>query len=221
MLHVGCSLSPWRGRMSNRCRLFLREEGKALPFDRRRCRLDNTAAGEKIPGGGAFPIFSYNSSISFFWAACRVWTSVRCLNTEKRSKENELFALSPGCRNVTAAFKLFQPVGSKNGSTSAARIIQIIYCEFLNWSRGHWIITEKMDGKDKDGESVVRLETASQQIRFKGHFTARYDVWRFKVNRPGCLTHQTYFSLSSWSSSRISSSSLSDSSLLRYEVLRL
>lgn len=58
--------------MSSRCRLFLREEGKALPFDRRRCRLDNTAAGEKIPTGGTFPIFLYNSSISFFWAACRV-----------------------------------------------------------------------------------------------------------------------------------------------------
>lgn len=68
--------------MSNRCRLFLREGGKPPPFDRRRCRLDSTAAGETIPAGGTFPIFSYNSSISLFWAACRVWTSVRCLYAE-------------------------------------------------------------------------------------------------------------------------------------------
>lgn len=68
----GYSLSPWSGRMSNRCRLFLREEGNPPPFDRRRCRLDSTAAGETIPAGGTFPIFSYSSSISLFWAACRV-----------------------------------------------------------------------------------------------------------------------------------------------------
>ena len=90
MLRVGCSLSPWSGSKSKRCRLFLREEGNALLFDRRRCRLDNTAAGEKIPAGGTFPIFTYNSSISFFCAACRVWTSVRCLSTESIKEMNDL-----------------------------------------------------------------------------------------------------------------------------------
>ena len=80
----GGSSSPWIGSMSSRCRLFLRDEGKALPLDRRRCRLDSIAAGETIPAGGTFPIFSYSSSISLFWVACRACTSVRCLSEDKQ-----------------------------------------------------------------------------------------------------------------------------------------
>ncbi|KAG7227700.1 hypothetical protein INR49_029462 [Caranx melampygus] len=47
-----------QGNMSKRCRLFLRDGGKPLPLDRRRWRLDSIAAGETMPGGGTFPIFS-------------------------------------------------------------------------------------------------------------------------------------------------------------------
>lgn len=72
-------MMPWIGNMSRRCRLFLRDEGKPLPLDRRRCRLESTAAGDTMPRGGTFPIFSYSCSISLFWAACRACTSLRCL----------------------------------------------------------------------------------------------------------------------------------------------
>lgn len=82
----GYSSLPWSGNMSSRCRLFLRDKGKPLPLDRRRCRLDSIAAGETMPAGGTFPIFSYNSSISLFWAACRACTSVRCLMRDNRCK---------------------------------------------------------------------------------------------------------------------------------------
>lgn len=70
---------PCNGMISKRCRLFLRDEGNPFPLERRRWRLDSMAAGETSPGGGTLPILSYSSSISFFWAACRAWTSDRCL----------------------------------------------------------------------------------------------------------------------------------------------
>lgn len=84
--NCGYPVLPWSGNMSSRCRLFLRDVGKPLPLDRRRCRLDSIAAGETMPAGGAFPIFSYSSSISLFWAACRACTSVRCLVRDNRRK---------------------------------------------------------------------------------------------------------------------------------------
>lgn len=56
--NCGHPSSPWSGRMSSRCRLFLRDGGKPLPLDRRRCRLDSMAAGETMPAGGTFPILS-------------------------------------------------------------------------------------------------------------------------------------------------------------------
>lgn len=84
--NCGYAVSPWSGNMSSRCRLFLRDDGKPLPLDRRRCRLDSIAAGETMPAGGTFPIFSYSSSISLFWVACRACTSVRCLVRDNKPK---------------------------------------------------------------------------------------------------------------------------------------
>lgn len=101
----GYSSLPWSGNMSNRCRLFLRDEGKPLPLDRRRCRLDSIAAGETMPAGGTFPIFSYNSSISLFWAVCRACTSVRCLMRDNKCKWLKAsFLLLRVCNRVLKCF---------------------------------------------------------------------------------------------------------------------
>lgn len=96
------AISPGPGR-SERCRLLRREVGK-LPLERRRCRLDNIAAGATIPGGGCFPSRLYKSSISFFCRVCSVSTSDKCLRMHQGQEMASHILCAPRFTSSSAIF---------------------------------------------------------------------------------------------------------------------
>ena len=63
-------------------------------MERRRWRLDNIAAGARIPGGGCFPSLLYKSSISFFCSVCSASTSDKCLRMHQEHKRASYTLLS-------------------------------------------------------------------------------------------------------------------------------